>query len=80
MGKTKVKERSKKQQKYYRHLARQKQKMSQTNDVRRVIVVKREVKSVVKVVKNATHESPTKTVQVTSDDAISIHASDNDFA
>ena len=78
-----MKDRTKKQQKYYRHLARQSQKYkasqgSTTNDTRQVVV--REVKSVVKVVDNPTKsQSPTKTEQINSDDAISIHASDNDF-
>lgn len=74
MGKTKLHRRTKKQQKYYRHLARQSQKkMSTQVDKRRVVLKEKPI--------SAKEDEATKEVldKVHSDDAISINASDNDF-
>lgn len=76
MGKTKPAERSKKQQKYYLHLARQnrKKKMKRTPQLteRKVVLMEEPVEKASKTVE----DMPEK---MNSDDAISINASDSDF-
>lgn len=75
MAKTKVNERTKKQQKYYLHLARQKHKNKKRNspqvDVRRVIIKEK--------TQDDKNVSPTKS-NINNEDAISIHASDSDIS
>ena len=70
MGKSKLKARSRKQQKYYLHLARQQKNKTNESitDKRRVVLIDKTNK----------HE-PVKNVIHDDDDVISLIASDNDF-
>ena len=84
MGKSNRKNRTKKQQKFYRHLARQHKKASP--DTRRVVL--KEVQDYAELAKKSTPANDeihftiseeSKDNAIPSDDAISLMASDNDF-
>lgn len=75
MGKNKLKKRTKKQQKYYKHLARQHRKRCDSNVDRRIVVLIEEQNAQPDVNESIVINND----KDDGDDRISLHASDSDF-